>query len=108
MAAGQGADVDNPAPLESELFDRFLNGQDRPKHIGGEFAIELGNGYVLEGFKFEDTGVVCQCVELAKCRLGLREEPFHVFRIGDAALDGDGVAASVGDFGEDAIGAFLA
>jgi len=108
MAAGQGADIDDSALLEAELLDRLLNGQNRPKHVCRKFAIEFRNGDTLERFEFEDSGVVYQDVKLAKCRLGLREEAFDVFWIGNACLDGNGVAASVRYFAKHAVGPFLA
>ena len=50
MAAGEGADIDNSALLETELLDRLLNGQNRLKHVGREFAMEFRNGDTLERF----------------------------------------------------------
>ncbi len=46
----------------------------------------------LERFEFEKSGVVYQDVKPSKCCLGLREKAFDVFWIGDACLDGNGVA----------------
>lgn len=40
--------------------------------------------------------------------LSLREQPPHVFGVGDTGLDRDGVTARAGDFSNDAIGAFPA
>ena len=80
----------------------------RPEHIDGEFAVELSHGDRLEGFKFEDAGVVHQYVELAKGFLRLRKKPFHLFGIGDVGSDGNSISASVGNFGEHPIGAFPA
>ena len=44
MAAGARADVDNAATLEPELLDRLLKSQYRPSLVGGESAMEFGNG----------------------------------------------------------------
>jgi hypothetical protein len=108
MAAGEGADIDDSALLEAELLDRLLNGQNGPKHVRREFAIEFRNGDTLKRFEFEDSGVVYQDVKPSKCSLGLREKAFDVFWIGNACLDGNSVAASVRDFGKHAVGPFLA
>ena len=108
MAAGEGANIDDSALLEAELLDRLLNGQNRPKHVGREFAVEFRNGDTLERFKFEDSGVVYQDVKPSKCCLGLREKAFDILWVGDACLDGNGVAASVRYFGKHAVGPFLA
>jgi hypothetical protein len=105
MAAGERADINNSALLEAKLLDRLLNGENRPKHVRREFAIEFRNGDTLERFEFEDSGVVYQDVKLSKCCLGLREKAFDVLWIGDACLDGNGVAATVRYFGEPDCGA---
>jgi hypothetical protein len=67
MAAREGADIDDSALLEAELLDRLLSGQNRPKHVGREFAIEFRNGDILERFEFKNAGVVHQDVKASKC-----------------------------------------
>jgi hypothetical protein len=95
MAPGEGADINGSALLEAELLDRLLNSQNRPRHGRREFAMEFRNGDTLERFEFEDSGVVYQDVKPSKCCLGLREKAFDVLWIGNACLDGNGVATSV-------------
>jgi hypothetical protein len=90
------------------LLDRLLNGQNRPQHVRRKFAIEFRNRDILERFEFEDSSVVYQDVKVPKCGLGLREKAFDILWIGNACLDGNGVAASIRYFGKYAVGFFLA
>ena len=106
--ADDRADVDHASAFRPEVFQRFLNRQDRTQDVGVELAVEFVFGDRLEWVEGEDAGVVDQHVWRAEGPLCFREQALHIGELRDVALDRDRLSAFTGNFRNHAVRALLA
>ena len=101
-------DVDDVAARSAEVLGRFLRRENQAQHVKVEHFVKVLGRHVLQRCKLVDAGVVDQDVELAAGLRGLGEKPTDIRFFRDVGLHRDGLAAFAGDFGDDAVGTFLA
>ena len=95
-------------PFEPKCFTASLIVRIVPSTLVLNSPVKLVLGDLFDRGKLIDAGIVHQHVERAEGLCGVVEQPLHVGRFGDIALQRDGFTALGGNFGNDPLGAILA
>ena len=100
--------VDDAAAIRPEILYRLSYGENRPEHVDVEVLMELILGDLFQPCEPVDAGIVHQDIHPAECLLGFLEQPHHVVRFGDVALDCNGLTAFRFDVSDNPVRVLLA
>jgi hypothetical protein len=101
--ANNGTGIDDAAARWTEVLERFLRGEEQPKHIQVELFVEVFSSDLLDRGHLVNACVVDEDVELAERSLRFGEHTVNVRLLRDVRLNCDGLAAAAGYFGDDLV-----